>query len=858
MQPPLILIDGSSYFYRAFHALPPLTNTKGQATGAVYGVINMVKRLIKDHQPEHLAMVFDAKGKTFRDEWYPEYKAHRPSMPPELSSQFEPMIQFLQAMGLALLMVEGVEADDVIATLATEAAARGQKVLISTGDKDMAQLVTESITLVNTMSNHSLDIPGVKDKFGVLPNQIIDYLSLVGDSSDNIPGVPNCGPKTAAKWLAQYQTLENLVAHADEISGKIGESLRNNLPMLPLAKRLVTLKTDVALPMSLDELGLKPRDTATLISIAEALEFKTWLKELKTADKVEDSPPSEQQVILVKTEAAFEDLLAELARCEQPCLSLETEGSECMQAELVGLTLALGDNKVYYLPITPEMREASLTILAPYLKKATLTHDVKWAYHVFNNHGLTLRQFQHDTLLESYLLNAAASRHDLDSLALKYLGHPLDEAKKDQANIILQLHQLLFSKLDAPLKKVLEDIEMPLTYVLADMERHGVLIDTEALFKHGQRLKERLATLEKEALALSGQPFNLNSPKQLQEILFEIHKLPVLAKTPTGQASTAESVLQELALDYPLPALILEYRSLSKLVSTYIDTLPKRVNPKTGRVHTNYNQAVAATGRLSSSDPNLQNIPIRSEEGRLIRKAFIAPADCQLLAADYSQIELRIMAHLSLDPNLLLAFSNNWDIHSATASEIFQVPLAEVSQEQRRRAKAVNFGLIYGMSAFGLARQLGVDRKDAQHYIDRYFERYPNVLAYMERTREQAHQQGYVETIFGRRLLLPDINVRHLGRQRAAERAAINAPMQGSAADIIKRAMLAIAAWQSSPEGQGVAMIMQVHDELVFEVEKSRLDSATLKIRELMEETTRLSVPLSVSIGVGDNWDEAH
>lgn len=892
MTSPLILIDGSSYFFRAFHALPPLTNSKGQPTGAIYGVANMIKKLIKDYQPEELAVVFDAKGKTFRDDWYAEYKAHRPPMPDDLSSQFEPLIQLLQAMGLPILIIEGVEADDVIGTLAKQATEQGIPVVISTGDKDMAQLVNEHITLINTMSNTSLNVNGVQEKFGVKPEQVIDYLTLIGDSVDNIPGVTKCGPKTAVKWLVEYQTLDNLIQNADKISGKIGEYLRTSIPQLPLSKKLVTIKTDVVLPLKWGELKPAPVNKERLIELTREFEFKGWLKELLEA---EESSLQEKQpgipVEVITTNQQLNHLLNQLESAGVFCINTETTTLEIMLAEIVGISLAMEEGKAIYIPLThidgtPQLiREEVLTALKPILENPHIKKvgkNLKYDYSVLKNYGITLKGISYDTMLESYVLNSSSGRHDIDSLALKYLGHkpmtyeeiagkgakqlrfdqiPVGEAAAysgQDAEVILQLHKKLFPLLPESVKRVFNEIEIPLVTVLADMERLGVLIDSAALKKHGTRLKERIQELEREALELAGKPFNLNSPKQLQEILFDLHKLPVLVKTPTGQPSTAESVLLELAYDYRLAAVILEYRGLTKLVSTYIDTLPKKINLQTHRVHTSYNQAVTATGRLSSSEPNLQNIPIRSEEGRLIRTAFIAPENCLILAADYSQIELRIMAHLSQDENLLKAFALGWDIHAATASEIFQTPLEDVSSEQRRRAKAVNFGLIYGMSSFGLAKQIGVERQDAQYYIDMYFKRYPKVLEYMNRTRQQAHQLGYVETLFGRRLYLPEINTRNMVRQKAAERTAINAPMQGTAADIIKKAMISIAAWQQEQDNAPAKMIMQVHDELVFEVNKEEVEASKKIIRELMEQAVTLSVPLVVSIGTGSNWDAAH
>ncbi|MFA5960677.1 MAG: DNA polymerase I [Tatlockia sp.] len=889
---PLILIDGSSYFFRAFHALPPLTNSKGQPTGAIYGVVNMVKRLIKDYQPEHIAVVFDTKGKTFREEWYPQYKAHRPPMPQELSSQFQPLMQFLAAMGLPLLLIEGVEADDVIGTLTHQAVERGQSVVISTSDKDMAQLVNEHVTLVNTMTNQTLDIAGVTAKFGVTPSQMIDYLTLVGDSVDNIPGVTKCGPKTAAKWLLQYQTLDNLIADSEAITGKIGEYLRASLTHLPLSKKLVQIKTDVELTHDVDSLKPQPLDSTKLIELTREFEFKNWLQDLlrqEESQSIETPPPFAFDCITTK------NALARWVRTAEQhaafCLSAMTTHANAMEAELVGIALGVAGEKPAYLPLMHQDgseqidKKTLLDALTPLFENLAICkigHDLKHQMNVFKRYGLALKGAIFDTMLESYVLNSNASRHDLATLSLKYLGQktqPFEaiagkgakQLRIDKLSVatvapyaakevdtILQLHHSLYPMLDPKLNNLLHSIELPLCPILADMEYEGVLIDKNTLVIHGERLKIRIRALEEEAVALAGKSFNLNSPKQLQDILFTEQNIPVIAKTPTGQPSTAESVLQELAFDYRLPAVILEFRSLSKLVSTYIDALPKCIIQETRRVHTCYNQAVAATGRLSSSDPNLQNIPIRSEEGRLIRKAFIAPPHHVLLAADYSQIELRIMAHLSQDQNLLMAFSKGLDVHTATASEIFQVPLNEVDHEQRRRAKAVNFGLIYGMSSFGLAKQLGIERHDAQFYMDTYFKRYPGVLAYMETTRKLAHEQGFVETLFGRRLHLPEINAQNTMRRKAAERAAINAPMQGSAADIIKKAMIKIAQWQKNQENPGIKMIMQVHDELIFEVPEHAVDWAIPQIRALMESAASLDVPLEVSIGVGKNWDEAH
>lgn len=896
MTAPLILIDGSSYFFRAFHALPPLTNSKGQPTGAVYGVVNMIKKLIKDYNPQEIAVVFDAKGKTFRDEWYPEYKAHRPPMPQELSSQFQPLIQLLAIMGLPLLIIDGVEADDVIGTLAKQASEQGISVVISTGDKDMAQLVNEQVTLINTMSNYTMDIAGVKEKFGVEPAQIVDYLTLIGDTSDNVPGVNKCGPKTAVKWLSEHQTLDKLLAHADAIGGKIGEYLRASIPQLPLSKKLVTIKTDVDLPLRVGELQPKAVATEQLIDLVRELEFKNWLKDLldsteNQAEAVMQETSSPSTYELVTTQAQLDNWLQQLENCQQFCIDTETTSLDIMVAELVGISLAIEEKIAAYIPFihtdgSPQLaREAVLAAIKPILENPAIKkigQNIKYDYSVLKNHGIHLQGLAYDTMLESYILNSGAGRHDMDTLSLKYLGHKTitftDIAGKgakqlrfdeipvatasvyaaEDADITLQLHHKLYPMMTESLNSVFTELEMPLIPVLAEMELRGVLIDAQLLEQHGIRLKERIKILEEEAIQLAGKPFNLSSPKQLQEILFTEQQIPVIAKTPTGQPSTAEAVLQELAFDYRLAAVILEHRGLTKLVSTYIDALPKKINAQSGRVHTSYNQAVAATGRLSSSEPNLQNIPIRNEEGRLIRTAFIAPPGQVILAADYSQIELRIMAHLSQDENLLIAFANGWDIHTATAAEIFHLAREEVSSEQRRRAKAVNFGLIYGMSAFGLAKQIGVERHDAQHYIDTYFQRYPKVLEYMNRTRQQAHEQGYVETLCGRRLYLPEINARNLMRQKAAERTAINAPMQGTAADIIKKAMISIAQWQNAQEKPSARMIMQVHDELVFEVAEHALDASTATIRQLMEHALPLSVPLLVSIGSGANWDAAH
>lgn len=893
MSKPLILIDGSSYFFRAFHALPPLKNSKGQPTGAIYGVASMVKRLLKNYDPTHIAVIFDAKGKTFRDEWYPAYKAHRAPTPDDLSVQFEPLLQVLRAMGLPLLIIPGVEADDVIGTLAIQASQAGMSVLISTGDKDMAQLVNDKITLINTMSDQILDVEGVKTKFGVFPHQIIDYLTLVGDSSDNVPGVTKCGPKTAASWLEKYESLDKIIEHAGNFSGKIGEHLRACLPHLPLSKRLITLKTDVPLSLGPDDLIQHAPDEAQLYALAQEFEFKHWLRDMHQPTPSPllvpaASQPPASDYLTITTPIAWQTYLAAIDQTNLLCIEMKATHLDPMQADLVGIALQIEGHPPAYIPFlhtdgTSQLPGTSvLHDLKPYLENpqiVKLGHDLKYLSILCLRNDIHLQGTLYDTMLESYLLSSADRRHDLDFLAEKYLHltptHLTDIAGKgakqlrfdqvpvqqaapyaaDHAKLIFQVHHLLYQTLPSSLQSLLLSLETPLIPVLAAMEAHGVLIDEQRLQHHGARLKTYLLELEQQATLLAGKSFNLNSPKQLQTILYEELHIPVRVKTPTGQPSTAEAVLQDLALEFELPKIILDYRSLSKLVSTYIDALPKKINSRTGRVHTTYNQAVAATGRLSSSDPNLQNIPIRSEEGRLIRRAFIAPPNHMLLKADYSQIELRIMAHLSQDPALIAAFNAGLDIHTATASEVAGVPLAAVTSEMRRQAKAINFGLIYGMSAFGLAKQLGIERHKAQAYIDNYFSRYPGVLAYMNKTRALAYEQGYVETIFGRRLDLPDITSRNMMQRKGAERAAINAPLQGTAADLIKMAMLALHTWQQSVTHPPATMIMQVHDELVFEVLTSEVPHVQPQIQTIMESVATLAVPLIVSISVGDSWD---
>lgn len=897
----LILIDGSSYLYRAFHAMPPLTNSSGQATGAIYGVINMLRTLLDEYSPDYVAVVFDAKGKTFRDEMYEQYKANRPPMPDELRTQIEPLHAIVHAMGLPCIVEEGVEADDVIGTLAQQAATSGIRSLISTGDKDMAQLVNEHITLINTMNNKRLNREGVIEKFGLPPEQIIDYLALIGDTSDNIPGIPGVGPKTAVKWFNQYGSLDEIINQADSIKGKIGEKFRANMAQLPLSRQLTAIKLDVPLTETPETLQPQPADSGALRDLFQRLEFRRWLEELENGSTSQastdetDLPATEvRHYETILDQALLDQWIDRLSSAELFSFDTETTSLDYIEAEIVGLSFATETGSAAYVPLAHDYEEAPTQLdrtnvleqLRPLLEnenRKKVGQNLKYDANVLLNYDIRLRGIAFDTMLESYVLNSTASRHDMDSLAKKYLGvetiHYEDVAGKgakqitfsqvplevaapyaaEDADITLQLHQKLWPQVkdDKRLKKLFNEIELPLLPILAQMEYHGVLVDAEMLNVQSAELSERMQQIEQDAFSVAEQTFNLSSPKQIQEILFEKQRLPVIKKTPKGQPSTAEEVLQELALDYPLPKLILEHRSMSKLKSTYTDKLPKQIHPKTGRVHTSYHQAVTATGRLSSSNPNLQNIPIRNKEGRRIRQAFTAPAGKIIVAADYSQIELRIMAHLSNDSGLLNAFQRGDDIHSATAAEIFNAMPLSVTSEQRRRAKAINFGLIYGMSAFGLAKQLGVGRKEAQAYIDLYFERYPGVLAYMDRMRESAKADGYVETLFGRRLYLPEINARNAQRRQYAERAAINAPMQGTAADIIKLAMLKTAAWLKD-DPIDVTMVMQVHDELVFEVAEDQLAMARDGIRSCMSSAAKLAVPLVVDIGNGKNWDEAH
>ena len=895
--PPVVLVDGSSYLFRAFHALPSLTTSSGQPTGAIKGVISMIRRLQQDYPNAPIIVVFDAKGKNFRHDLYPEYKANRPPMPEELAPQIAPIHQIIRAMGLPLLIEENVEADDVIGTLAHEATHKGIDVVISTGDKDMAQLVSPHVTLINTMTETRMDREGVIGKFGVAPEQIVDYLALMGDKVDNIPGVEKCGPKTAAKWLQQYDNLDQLMAHADEIGGKIGENLRSALDRLPLSRQLATIRTDMKLDERLSDLRPSEPDRDALLTLFRELEFKSWIAELSdngqnhSSSEGEDAPEYET----ITDQRAFDRWLERLEKTDLFAFDTETTSLNQIEARVVGVSFAVEPGQAAYVPLghdymgAPEQLDldTALERLKPLLEdagRAKVGQNLKYDMNVLANHGIELRGIAEDTMLESYVLNATATRHDMDSLALKYLGQKTIKFEEiagkgskqltfnqisvdvatpyaaEDADITLRLHQRLRPDIakETSLEYVYSSIDMPLVPVLARMERTGTLIDAKLLARQSQELAERMAELEKQVHEEAGQPFNLSSPKQLQEILYDKMQLPVIKKTPKGQPSTAEPVLQELAnSDYALPQLILEYRSLSKLKSTYTDRLPEMINARTGRVHTSYHQAVTATGRLSSSDPNLQNIPIRTAEGRRIRQAFIAEPGHKLVAADYSQIELRIMAHLSGDKGLLKAFANGEDIHRATAAEVFGVTPDDVDGEQRRRAKAINFGLIYGMSAFGLSQQIKVDRSTAQTYIDRYFERYPGVLEYMDRIRSSARERGYVETLFGRRLYLPEINSSNRMQQQGAERTAINAPMQGTAADIIKRAMVSVDEWLRQ-EGVEARMIMQVHDELILEVREDQLDAVRDGLVERMSNAAQLDVPLLVEAGVGDNWDEAH
>jgi DNA polymerase-1 len=898
--PDLVLIDGSSYLYRAYHALPSLTNSRGEPTGALHGILNMINKLVREQPGAKTAVIFDAPGKTFRDEMYAEYKANRPPMPDELRSQVEPILNAIRAMGLPLVIVEGVEADDVIGTLCQAARSEGRSVLVSTGDKDLAQLVDDKVTLVNTMNDTWLDRDAVKARFDVWPEQIIDYLALVGDTSDNVPGVPKVGAKTAAKWLGLYDSVDGIIAHNDEIKGKVGDSLRDNVDQLQLSRQLVTIRLDVELPSSIDDLAATEPDLAALRKLYSQFELRTLLRQLDSvvgapkpvSDLKAGAMQGDYETVL--SESALDRWLAAMNTAELVALDTETTSLDYMEAEIVGISLAVEPGKAAYIPVAHDYvgapsqlpREAVLTKLQDWLQnpaKKKLGHHLKYDAHVLARHGIALKGMAYDSMLESYVLNSVATRHDMDSTARHYLGvetiHYEDVAGKgakqitfnqvdleiaapyaaEDADITLRLHRKLWQELKKTpsLKSVYEEIEQPLVPVLLAIEETGVLIDREMLSVQSNELAQKMRDLESEAHRLAGGPFNLGSPKQLQEILFDKLGLPVIRKTPKGQPSTAEDVLAELADEYDLPRVITDYRAVAKLKSTYTDKLPLQIAAGTGRVHTSYHQAVAATGRLSSTDPNLQNIPIRTPEGRRIRQAFIAPDGYCLLAADYSQIELRIMAHLSADQGLVQAFAAAEDVHRATAAEVFGLALDQVTAEQRRSAKAINFGLMYGMSAFGLARQLGIGRGEAQEYVNLYFDRYPGVKAYMDNIRETARKQGFVETVFGRRLYLPEINARNAPRRQYAERTAINAPMQGTAADIIKRAMLSVANWLRD-DHVDARMIMQVHDELVFEVAEDAVESVAQAVVDLMCEAAQLSVPLSVETGAGRNWDEAH
>ena len=891
---PLVLVDGMSYLYRAFHALPDLTNSDGVPTGAIHGMLNMLHKLVDEYEPERMAVIFDAPGKTFRNNLYADYKATRPPMPDTLRAQIEPVIETVEAMGITVLRISGVEADDVIGTLAVQSSAQGSPTLISTSDKDMAQLVNEHVQLVNTMSNTKLDSDGVKEKFGVAPNQIVDFMTLVGDTSDNIPGVTGVGPKTASKWLDQYGDLQRLITHADEIGGKIGERLRESLSELPLYEELVTIKCDVELPDKAADLTRRVPDEARLLELYERLELRSFLRRLNENKATSEPPGTGGDYETVLTEQRFEYWLARIDSAALVALDTETTSLKYMAAELVGISLATEVGHAAYIPVAhiypgaPEQlaRDFVLKRLRPWLESpehAKLGHHLKYDSHIFKNYGIELKGIAYDSMLESYVLNSTATRHDLDSVAGRYLGLKTVKYEEvagkgakqlrfdeidletaapyaaEDADVSLRIHRELWPAIKQipELEKLYTNIEQPLLGVLEKMEYTGVMIDADMLRRQSGELAEAMATAESAAHEEAGGPFNIGSTKQLSEVLYERLGLPILGKTPKGQPSTAEGILQTLAEDYELPKRVLEYRTLAKLKSTYTDKLPLEINTGSGRIHTSYHQAVAATGRLSSSDPNLQNIPIRTREGRRIRQAFIAPPGYKLIAADYSQIELRIMAHLSSDQGLVAAFKQDQDIHRATAAEVFGVSADQVSEDQRRSAKAINFGLIYGMSAFGLARQLGIERGEAQAYVDLYFDRYPGVKRYMEQTRQIARDQGYVSTVFGRRLYLPEIKSRNAQRRQYAERSAINAPMQGTAADIIKRAMLGVDRWLAGSDVNG-RLIMQVHDELVLEVAEDDMSSATEAVTSIMEAAAELDVPLKVDTGLGANWDQAH
>jgi DNA polymerase-1 len=891
----LVLVDGSSYLYRAFHAMPNLVNSKGEATGAVYGVVNMLRRLLRQYDTAHFVVVFDAPGKTFRDRLYSEYKANRPPMPEELRAQVEVIHTVIRALGLPLLSVPDVEADDVIGTLARAGTTQGMETLIISGDKDLAQLVGPRVMMYDSMKDVLYDRDGVKEKFGVPPEGIVDFLALVGDTSDNIPGVPKVGPKTAARWLAEHGSLDNLVEHSDSVPGKAGENLRASLDQLDLSRQLATIKCDVALEQEVAELTIAPPDEDALRELFARLEFKTWLAELGGVNDLDTSGPTvPTDYDLVLDQPSLTQWIKRLEQAPLFAFDTETTSVDAMRARIVGVSFAVETGAAAYVPLAHDYLDAPAQLslesvleqLRPLLEDPTrdkVGQNLKYDCTVLYNHGVCLAGIRFDTMLESYVLDSTGSRHDMDSLALKYLGHKtihyeevagkgkgqlsfnevsLEQAgpyAAEDADITLRLHETLYPRLqqESLQRELFERIEMPLVPVLSRIERAGVLVDCAMLARQSTELALRIQELEEQAHGEAGGPFNIASPKQIQEILFDRLQLPVLAKTPKGQPSTAEGVLAELAEKHDLPRLILEHRGLSKLRSTYTEKLPALVNPATGRVHTSYHQAAVATGRLSSSDPNLQNIPVRTAEGRRIREAFIPPPGSVLVAADYSQIELRIMAHLSADAGLMAAFDKGEDVHRATAAEVFGVGLDEVDNDQRRSAKAINFGLIYGMSAFGLGRQLGIDRGQAQEYIDRYFQRYPGVRAFMDATREQVREQRYVETVFGRRLFLADISSSNHVRRQAAERAAINAPMQGTAADLIKLAMLAVDDWLREDDC-GARMIMQVHDELVLEVPKSEVQRVSDAVVRLMSSVADLAVELKVDVGSGANWAQAH
>jgi DNA polymerase-1 len=917
----LLLVDGSSYLYRAFHALPDLRTSKGEPTGAIRGVLSMLQRLLKDYPSDYIACVFDAKGKTFRDDIFPEYKANRATMPDDLRPQIEPLFDAIKAMGWPLIVEEGVEADDVIGALAKQAEREGVRTVISTGDKDISQLVNDHITVVNTMrdafrkTDEVLDAAGVENKFGIPPELMIDYLMLIGDSSDNVPGVEKVGPKTAVKWLKEYGSLENIIANADKITGVVGENLRKALPWFSTSRELITIRCDVGIRENLHDLSLQAPDKAKLKEIYSRFEFKTWLKELTGEEttsprantnaasrpiisdviesKIDYQAVTTHDYEIILTESQLDVWLEKLRSAELVCVDTETTSLDPMLAQIVGISFSVEPGKATYIPLrhdyfgAPEQLDFAKTLakLKPILESAHIKkvgQNLKYDMHIFANHGITLRGIAHDTLLQSYVFESHMN-HGMDNLSERHLGikpiafeevagkgakqvgfnqvaiEQASEYAAEDADITLQLHQAMSPIVegDDKLRFIYEQIEMPVSQILFTMERNGVLIDAHMLNRQSNEIGMKLMELEKQAYEIAGQPFNLSSPKQLQEILFGKLGIKPTKKTPSGAPSTDEDVLQELALDYPLPKVILEHRGLSKLKSTYTDKLPKMVNPRTGRVHTSYNQAVAITGRLASSDPNLQNIPVRTQEGRRIREAFIAPHGKHIVSADYSQIELRIMAHLSQDTGMLTAFANNEDIHRATAAEVFGVEKDAVDSEQRRYAKVINFGLIYGMSAFGLAQNLGIERAAAASYIERYFARYPGVREYMDNTRALAKQQGYVETYFGRRLWVPSINSANAMQRAGAERAAINAPMQGTAADLIKLAMIAVQGWLVSERLQS-KLIMQVHDELVLEVTDNELELVKTKLPELMQNVAKLDVPLLAEVGVGANWESAH